>query len=139
MVSIYILKDPINNEVRYVGKTVAKPERRLAQHIYQWKRDNIQYRRVDSWILSLYKKNKLPLIEVIDEVDESIWEQAEIGYIRLFKSFGCRLTNHSLGGVGCHGMKHKKDSIIKRLDTQKNSNNWKVSHKRQSDTMKKSI
>jgi hypothetical protein len=45
--SIYVLKDPISNNVRYVGKTVATLKRRLDQHIYDAKSLKIQNHRTN--------------------------------------------------------------------------------------------
>jgi hypothetical protein len=37
MYSIYVLKCPISNEVRYVGQTRARIEKRLSNHIWESK------------------------------------------------------------------------------------------------------
>ena len=70
MVSIYTLSDPRTNQVRYVGKTCVKPEKRYAQHLYQWKRCNSKISHLNSWIKNLNKNNLKPLLFIIDEVDE---------------------------------------------------------------------
>jgi hypothetical protein len=94
-VSIYILKDPDTELVRYVGKTVKPPAQRLSGHIYKAKIDD-SYK--DRWIRSLLSKGVRPTIEVIDEVQPENWQFWERHYIKLFKSIGARLTNAMNGG-----------------------------------------
>ncbi len=96
MVSIYVLKDPDSKEIRYVGKTI-DPKRRLSQHIKDSQRRTAH---VQCWILSLLSQGKNPVIEVIDEVPDDLWESAEMGYIHLYRSRGTRLTNIGIGGDG---------------------------------------
>lgn len=50
------------------------------------------------WINSLKLKGLKPELVIIDEVDNLLWEEYEIKYIKLFKSFGADLTNKTNGG-----------------------------------------
>lgn len=136
MVSIYTLSDPLTKEVRYVGKTSGKPSSRFSQHLYQWKRCTGKISHVNAWIKSLANKNLKPVQEVIDIVDEVYWIEAEQGYIRLFKSYGCKLTNLTHGGEGTSGYKATKSSIEKRLASCRQSDSWKEKNRRHSDIMK---
>ena len=136
MVLIYILKDPITLEVKYVGKTARKLSTRYAQHKHNWKRTTGKLNKLNSWIKSLAKKNLHPFIEIIDEVDDLKWVEAEQGYIKLFKSFGCNLKNATLGGEGACGYKMKESSKIKRNKTLLTSKLWKEKHKKHSEIMK---
>lgn len=95
LIKIYILVDPISNQVRYVGKTCQSLSKRLNGHFFKKSRTH-----TSSWIKSLKSKNKIPIIELLDEVPEPEWIFWEQHYISLFKSWGYNLTNHSIGGEG---------------------------------------
>ena len=115
---IYVLKDPVTNEIRYVGVTGQTLAQRLSQHICTAK--NTPGRYVCNWIRSLLKENKRPVIEQIDEVPDNDWERWEIYYISHYRNMGYKLTNTDKGGKGvvnasCRGSsikrgaeKHKK-------------------------------
>ena len=96
-VYIYSLSHPITKEVRYIGKTI-NLKIRLKDHLDKTK--NIKATYKSNWIKSLLKQNLKPVIEIIDEVEESEWEFWEIFYISLFKSWGFKLTNGTKGGDG---------------------------------------
>jgi hypothetical protein len=93
---IYSLSDE-NHNIKYIGKTSCL-KRRLNDHICESKK-GINTRK-NRWILSLLKRNVIPLMEIIDEVPSSEWEFWEIFYISLFKSWGFQLTNNTVGGNG---------------------------------------
>lgn len=94
---IYILIDPTNNHVRYVGKT-NNPIQRHKGHIKE--RHSIHNTYKVNWIKSLDKKGLFPILETIDEVPLIEWEFWEMHYISLYKSFGFKLTNGTFGGDG---------------------------------------
>lgn len=91
---IYSLKNPITNEIRYIGKT-GDLHRRLQNHISHSKNLNT---RVGNWIKSLIKDNLLPIIEIIEECNEDIWQEKEIYWIKYYKDLGYNLVNYSKGG-----------------------------------------
>lgn len=93
---IYILIDPETQQVRYVGKTV-NLKKRYNNHLFP---DNNYY--VSKWTRKLMSKGLRPILEVIDEVFEG-WEFWEQHYISLFRSWGYKLTNLTLGGEGVLG------------------------------------
>lgn len=96
-VKIYTLSDPITLEVRYVGKTVQGLEKRLNQHLL----DSKKFKNLNSnWLKSLKRKSLKPIIEELDEVDESKWIEAEIYWIAQLKAWGFNLNNHTIGGDG---------------------------------------
>lgn len=111
-------------------------KKRYAQHIYNWKRTIGKLNKLNSWIKNLAKKDLLPIIEIIDEVDDLKWVEAEQGYIRLFKSFGCNLKNATVGGEGTCGYKMKESSKLKRKETLKTSKLWHEKNKNHSIIMK---
>lgn len=108
---IYTLSDPNTKEVRYVGKTKQSLYVRYCDHIsIKNNRNNLNYYS-KNWIKSLLNKNEKPIIELLDIVDESNWENEEIFYISYFKYLGFNLTNYQQGGgKGCTGLNWKINS-----------------------------
>jgi len=104
---IYILTDPITNEVRYVGKTI-NTAKRFAHHL-----SNNTKTHCRSWIKSLLNKNLLPVFSIIDETTEN-WAELEKYWIAQFKEWGFKLTNHTLGGEGLFGMKVSQETKDKK-------------------------
>ena len=91
---IYSLKNPITNEIRYIGKT-GNLHRRLQNHISHSKTLNS---RIGNWIKSLIKENLLPIIDIIEICDDSNWEKREIYWIQYYKDLGFNLVNFRKGG-----------------------------------------
>lgn len=92
MIYIYTLKDPLSNEVRYIGKTINLKER-YKNHI---KIKSNDYK--SNWIKSLKIKGLKPIIEILDSTESDDWEWLEQYWISQFKSWGFRLTNMTSGG-----------------------------------------
>lgn len=94
MVKIYSLRDPVTDEIRYIGQTRQTLEKRLFDHTtLSALKKQTNYK--NNWIKSLRKQGFLPIIEVLDEVEEknaSFWENF---YIDLFFTWGFKLTNLS--------------------------------------------
>ena len=67
---IYVLIDPITDQVRYVGKA-NNITQRFYGHISNCKAKT--YNHKDNWIKKLKSKNLLPIIKVIDEVPMREW------------------------------------------------------------------
>jgi group I intron endonuclease len=95
MVAIYTLSDPITGEVRYVGKTKSPLSRRLSCHISAKSRSS----HCACWISSLVNCGRIPKIELLEEADESSWEEKERFWISYLKFLGTRLTNLDSGGI----------------------------------------
>lgn len=90
---VYILVNPENGDIKYVGITNRSLLKRLKEHIRASK-----YKKTykDNWIQSLLSKGIKPEIELIDEVqDYKFWEPH---YIFLYRSWGFKLTNLTQGG-----------------------------------------
>ena len=104
--SIYILIDPRNGLVRYVGKTSRDPKIRFKEHVY-YEYSNTAKSYSKRWIKSLKKERLIPEMIIIDEVEED-WEFWEKHYISLYKSWGFNLTNKSIGGQGKPGNNIRK-------------------------------
>lgn len=95
-VSIYVLIDPFTKEIKYVGKTICDPKKRLAGHIDEARQKEGEKSK---WIKKLLSKKATPIIKVIDQVNESEWEDWEKYYIKSYREAGINLFNISEGGL----------------------------------------
>ena len=89
--NIYILIDPENQQVRYVGKANNISERYKA-HLNRARKHQIHKL---NWINSLRKKGLKPIIEVIDIVPINDWVFWETYWIAQFKAWGFKLVNYT--------------------------------------------
>ena len=103
-VKIYCLKDPRDLSIRYIGKTVTPLYDRLKVHIHQSKITS-KHTHKEAWIKQLILINLKPVIELIEEVDESHWVEREKYWISFYKG----LTNLSIGGDGPVGVRHTEE------------------------------
>lgn len=93
-IAIYILKDPTNNKIKYVGQTV-NPKNRLNRHISN-SNANTDNRHISNWIRSL---NQSPIMEIIEWCDYEERNEKENYYINLYNENN-DLCNSSNGGTG---------------------------------------
>lgn len=94
-VYIYTLSD-VNGNIRYVGKTnnlLARYQDHLSEAL---RRKSITYK--NNWLFSLLSNNSVPMMEIIDEVNEADWTYWESYWIAQCKQWGFNLTNGSEGG-----------------------------------------
>ncbi len=109
---IYVLRDPRDGEVRYVGKTAYPLNIRRSCHISHAivgkKRTHCA-----AWLRSLHALGLVPLIEQIDSATEE-WAACEQKWISYYQAAGARLTNHTRGGEGVPGFKQSAETIKKR-------------------------
>lgn len=94
--SVYVLKEPDSDIVRYVGYTGKGLDHRFRRHVVDGGKT-----RKDNWIKSLKNKGLKPVIDLIDDgltYTEAI--QQEMAAIQLFLACGANLTNLTLGGEG---------------------------------------
>jgi hypothetical protein len=112
-IKIYTLSHPITKEIRYIGKTISILKYRLSGHISEAKRgENISYK--NSWIMSLLKQGLIPVIELLDEInEEKEWEWIEQYWISQFKCWEFNLINMTDGG---DGNKNQKWTDRRRLN-----------------------
>ena len=92
MTKIYTLKHPDTQEIRYVGKTVQKLEKRLSGHITKAKYNRSTH--CSCWIFSLLQVNKIPIIVLIEECGSN-WVEREQYWIKFYEN---KICNHSIGG-----------------------------------------
>lgn len=99
---VYYLVCPESREVRYVGVTKQKLQRRLHSHINESfckTRSNRTHK--NNWIQTLHRKGLKPEINLLQAFNnQEDLLAAEIYWIGYFKSIGCDLTNSCSGGKG---------------------------------------
>ncbi len=120
MTTIYILKDPNTNEIRYVGKTI-NIKRRYYQHTNKKFQEKTKT-YVANWILSLLKNGQKPIIESIEQCLD--WEEKEVYWISYYKNLGCNLCNLAEGGKGCSGYRKTEEQKKKHSEAFKGKNTW---------------
>lgn len=77
---IYLLRCPITNEVKYIGRTKHELKSRLQRHISTNYKSNAMKAY---WIMKLKEKNLIPiieLVEVINNEDANLKEKYWINY-----------------------------------------------------------
>ncbi len=125
MIIIYTLRDPFDNQIRYVGKTKNKLKHRLNQHCCK---QNLQNKSHSiHWIKTILNLGVKPIIEELDSVDEANWEFFEKYWIEQLIQWGFNLTNLTIGGEsGCLGYKHSESakSRISKLNSRPKSKEW---------------
>lgn len=108
---IYALRH--GNEIRYVGKTCGKPERRLRDHLLAARRN--PRTPLHSWL----KKHGKPVLVVLESDPPGSLDEAERAWIATLRGYGCRLLNMTPGGDGWpKGRPQSPESNTKRSQTQ---------------------
>jgi len=95
--NIYVLIDPRDGKVRYVGKANDVSQRYRA-HLNRARKHQIHKK---NWIDQLKKEGLKPIIEVIDIVPIEDWVFWETYWISQMKAWGFELINYTNGGDGC--------------------------------------
>lgn len=106
---IYCLRDPINQQIRYVGKTRKGYKRPLAKHSSHCR----------NWEISLERKGLTKIVEILQSFEDSddiekILSDSEKWWIKHLRQSGCDLTNLTDGGEGICGYKYSEE-IRKKL------------------------
>ena len=99
--NIYILKNPITQEIFYVGCTEKKLEQRLKAHY--WKLNEAKRGEINFNKRLKYLDNLLPNKAEIHLIDTCEWKdhvRIEEKYIELYKNLNPNLTNQTFGGIG---------------------------------------
>lgn len=94
--TIYMLIDPRDEEIRYIGWTSRTLERRLYEHVHIVSHGRLK----KEWVRQLLQCGLEPRIQVIQQVPAQSWAAAKIYWIGFFRKMGCPLTNMSNGGDG---------------------------------------
>lgn len=112
---IYGLVDPRTTQLRYVGKTVLAPDRRVFVHKWRAKKQPHKNHSM-AWLLNLVAAGTEPEVFTIEEVPPGgDWVEAEQFWIAYFRSIGADLCNHTVGGEGAPGHKQSPETIAKRV------------------------
>lgn len=123
---IYTLSDPDTEEIRYIGKTKNSLLYRLQQHVYEAFRHKSHKA---SWVKSLLKQDKMPIIELLDSTSEN-WQELEVYWISQFKTWGFNLVNMTDGGDG-------NNNQVMTEETKKKISETLKGRKRPEDVIKK--
>lgn len=115
---IYGLFDPINGELRYIGRSSSGLERpKRHSHSSELVLDKA-YK--GNWIRSLLKKDLKPIIGIIQTFNvETDLNAAEMYWIKYFRDQGCGLVNSTDGGGGRFGYKVSEETKRKISEAQK--------------------
>lgn len=98
LVEIYVLRDPVTGDVRYVGRA-NDSKQRFFVHLSRAKPDG-RMNRCATWIRSLVRRGLRPALEVIETTPGSQWSEREQFWIAEFLRQGAKLTNENSGGYG---------------------------------------
>jgi hypothetical protein len=108
---IYVLKDPRDMSVFYVGKSDT-PAMRIIHHINESRRSDRNSKR-NRRIRAICSAGFKPIMQPIQQVPRDEWESYEIGYIEIFTMLGACLTNGTAGGgvwPSWKGLKHRAET-----------------------------
>ncbi len=94
IIHIYSLSCPITNEVKYIGKTIQRPDYRYRSHISESKH-NRRKDKAHCWIKSLLNKNLKPIMLIIEETYDI---NRECYWIKYYKDLGNNIKNFTDGG-----------------------------------------
>lgn len=114
---IYVLKDPVTLEIKYVGQT-NDVDRRYRDHIRRSLTENdTEYNTYKSrWIRKVTNQGNKPLLEVIDECNTySESNEKETYWVNYFFESGSNLTNSHSTDV----TEHSKETRIKMSSAKK--------------------
>lgn len=116
MTVIYLLRCPLTNDVRYVGKA-KDANKRFQGHLKNAKNPKTQS-HCANWIRKVFAAGKLPLLEIIYQVPEGeSWQVAESRLIAEYLAAGSPLTNMTSGGDGFHDV--DPISVARRVASRK--------------------
>lgn len=99
MTSIYALLDPRTKEIRYIGKA-NRPEHRLLTHIWESHKSNS---RKNVWLRELKGLCLQPILQVLETIKFSQWEERERFWIAEKRKEGLDLFNVLEGGASFYG------------------------------------
>jgi len=90
MVKIYVLKNPINNNIHYVGRTLNE-KTRYRQHIFLARKTGHKDKKC-AWIASILNSGDKPVMEIIEIVDQVDAVEREMYWISELRKT-CDLKN----------------------------------------------
>lgn len=105
---VYVLIDPRDKSIRYVGKTEKSLNCRLNQHLADARAGHKNHRC--NWIRKLLRAGISPKIRVLSRHPVSDLNDAEKDAIRTLRKNGCKLVNGTDGGDGISGWHHSTET-----------------------------
>lgn len=108
MQTIYALRDPNTDAIRYVGKTSAALGTRISRHLAK-ARHKPSEAAVLVWIRSLMDAGVGPKAEVLEVVPDRLGDAAEIIWIAQMRQIGIELLNQARGGSANVGVRRSDD------------------------------
>jgi hypothetical protein len=96
---VYALADPEDRGVRYVGYTFGTTRDRLRRHVNDSQRKHSAQSRnaKAAWIRGLVRRDKRPVVVVLQEGDGDAYCRWEKFWMGLFLASGARLLNSATG------------------------------------------
>jgi hypothetical protein len=102
--TVYALRCPESNEVKYIGWTDKRPSVRLAAHITEARNrmgnPSQAITRKHRWICSILSKGAEPALEIIEQGEGRMGPEAEKRWIAFYLGNGAALVNTTRGGEG---------------------------------------
>lgn len=129
LTTIYGLVCPLDNEIRYVGKTSGKVNKRLNRHIANYLREQNKAvkNHKERWFGVLQSHNKLHHIKyvIIEECASNISSDREIYWIEQYNTILTKkLTNSTKGGEGTYLDENQLEEFKKKMrETKRGINN----------------
>ena len=120
-VKIYVLIDPRDHVIRYVGKTQRSLIVRLQHHCCISQTSNC---RRANWIAKLLRLGYSPRIQLVQEVNANNWQEAERYWIRYYRSVGCDLVNATDGGDGTQSLSNESKAKISAANLRRYGYPW---------------
>lgn len=105
-VYIYVLVDPRDDMIRYVGKTI-NLRARYACHCCPKEGNGLYVKR---WLKQLKDQNLYPVMELLEICTDDIWKEREIYWIAMGKELNWPITNLTKGGETTTGYKHTEET-----------------------------
>lgn len=97
---IYVLKDPLTFEIRYVGQTKNTLDKRLYKHCFMGHKAPYSTTHRIMWVNQMIRRGTTPIIEPVQVLPLTDLDAAERYWITYFRAIGCDLTNVHVGGGG---------------------------------------
>ncbi len=111
---IYSLTDPIDNQIKYIGKS-NNPHKRYYNHIGDVKK-GFKNKKCN-WLRKLLNENKKPILQILEECDDNNWQERETYWITKINP----RCNHYAGGNGStHISAEKTSKIVLQFDLDNN-------------------
>jgi hypothetical protein len=111
---VYVLVDPRDGEIRYVGWTSRTLRQRHLEHMYARSKTHRSH-----WLSLLKQQGMAPFIRLLQTLPIAEAKKSERYWIDYFRSIGCRLVNGTDGGEGSLGRAVSTETRAKISATKK--------------------